>query len=255
MKALTLAFTGKALALVATVFCFASPASAQPPIVFLDFEGIPDNAQIDTYYDGGTFSVNGIPGTLMGPDFDVTFGADSRATRAITPMQGVPGTGDFINAPSPDTVLFFRDNSAILNYSSGFTTGFSFFYTAADMCTFPSAPGGCTAMLPLVTVWDAPNGTGNMLAEFGGTSPVSLAFNWRDGCETVTEAEYCNWDPVGAPFDGTAMSIVFSGDPNFIGFDNITFGSVNPVPLPPGGWLLLSGLLGLAVLRRRASAS
>jgi len=52
---------------------------------------------------------------------------------------------------------------------------------------------------------------------------------------------------VVVPFVGTATSVVFSGEANYVGFDNITIGSSLPAP----GALALLGAVGLVGSRRR----
>jgi hypothetical protein len=57
---------------------------------------------------------------------------------------------------------------------------------------------------------------------------------------------YDIWRLVGGNFAGTALSVSFEGAPNFIGFDDVTFGS--NIPEPSAAALLA---IGAALLRRR----
>lgn len=146
-------------------------------------------------------------------------------------INGYNGTGE----PSPTSVLYFLEgDAATLNYANGFNTGFSFYYSS-------NSDNG------MVTVWDGLNSTGNVLAQF------ALSRQYDTGC---TGGGYCNWDPIGVAFAGTAHSIDFAGAPNYIAFDNVTFGTDVPVvPEPSTYALMVLGLAGIGfVARRRKSA-
>ena len=124
-----------------------------------------------------------------------------------------------------------------MNVPAGFTTGFSFFYTSAF------SPGS-------VTVYDGLNGTGNVLATLN-LSPLGACA----GADL-----FCNWQPVGVNFIGTAHSANFSGAANLIAFDNITIGSATagggaPVPEPGTFALLGIGMAGLIIRQYFLSTS
>ena len=203
------------------------PLQAGADPVGLTFEGLDPGEEILGFYDASSMgSENG----NYGPDHGVNF-VDALAS--VDTDAG--GGGDFDNAPSPDTVMFWLNATAVLNYEAGFDTGFSFFYSAS---------------LPAyVRVYNQLNGFGMELAY------LALGTNWQDNdCLATASGSYCNWDVGSLPFgpeNGPAMSIVFGGSANFVGFDNITFGSTTPIPLPAAVWLLGSGLAGLIALRRR----
>jgi hypothetical protein len=126
-----------------------------------------------------------------------------------------------------------------MNVPAGFSTGFSFYYAAANNAG-------------TVTVWDGLNGTGNQLASL--TLPVTGA-----NCNGSTKSFSC-WTTKGVSFTGTAKSVNFSGTANQIGFDNITLNSATPspsqVPLPPSLILICTGLgsASLIELRRKLKA-
>jgi len=175
----------------------------------LDFEGLGDLERILNFYDGGF----GGFGSGPGPAYGISFGPDALAL--IDADAG--GSGNFANEPSANTIAFFLTGpGVVMNVNNGFTTGFSFFYTSARVGT--------------VTVYDGPNGTGNVLA----TVPVEKQFN-TCGAPDPTGAFSC-WTPVGVTFSGTAFSVNFGGVWNQTGFDDITLGSATPGPeeLPYG---------------------
>ena len=198
---------------------FAVPASAAT--IVLTFEGLQNSEPILDFYNGGL----GGMGSGPGPAYGIVFGADSLAL--IDADNG--GGGNFANEPSPSTVAYFLSGpGVIMNVPGGFTTGFSFFYSANSVGS--------------VTVYDGLDGTGNLLAT------LPLALNWQNGgCVGDPTGLYCNWDPIGVAFGGTALSVNFSGGANFIAFDDVTLGSTTPGAVPePGSLLLLgTGLVGL----------
>jgi hypothetical protein len=127
-----------------------------------------------------------------------------------------------------------------MNRSAGFTTGFSFFYSAVNS-------GGS------FSVFDGLNGTGNLLASLSlPTTPNGAGIA---GC---LGNNFCPFVAAGVSFAGTARSVSFAGVANQIVFDDVTFGSATPgqVIPEPGTWALLAaGLAGVAaVARRRRSA-
>lgn len=209
----------RALLLSAPLALAALPAGAA--VITLDFEGIGDQAEVgDYYYDA--YGVRFSTGSLAIVD------------------QDAGGGGNFANEPSPDTILFFLSTgSATLNAENGFTTGFSFYYATHS---FPGT----------VTVYSGLDKTGSVLATL---DLPALGFGTGD----PNGGDYGIWAPIGVTFAGTAYSIDFAGTANFIGFDNITFGSEIPtppvpaVPLPAAAPLALAGLglLGALRLRRR----
>ncbi len=212
-------------------------ASAQAVITTLSFEGTaaaganPTGFGVgidapNTYYSGG-FTAGGLG---PGPNFGVQF-----ASQALTILDGdIPGaTGNIANEPSGDTVLFFLGNPgsvALMNVPGGFDTGFATYYSSINTTG-------------QIRVWDGLNGTGNVLLNLFlfplGSNPVG-------GDPT---GQYNIWQLTGGNFNGTALSVTFEGAPNFIAFDEVTFGS--NIPAPGFGALALAGV-GIAARRRRA---
>ncbi len=209
-------------ALMAMAVGLAYAGSANAATVVLTFEGVGDLNEVGNYYNGGG-----------GPNYGVAF--QPGALGIVSFQAG--GSGNFTSAPmaSPVTALFFLDtNAAIMDVAAGFTTGFSFFYALQ------------TGHSGSVTVWDGLNGTGSILASLILPS---------------TPNPYEVWVPVGVGFLGTAKSVSFGGDANFIAFDDVTFGSstpgTTPTPVPPSAVLMgLGGLgfIGSAWRRRKALA-
>ena len=195
-------------------------------VIYLDFEGVGDLDPINDFYNGGT-SGHGNSGTDYGIQFTPTslglIDAD------------VGGSGNTGNEPSGETVMFFLQTNATLNVAAGFTTGFSFYYAA------PNHTGH-------VYVYDGLNGTGNLLAD------LFLPINGPGSGDP--NGIYSNWDVASLPFAGTAHSIVFGGTPNYIVYDDVTFGSITPGPVdvPISDWAIYFGIFLIAafmVLRYR----
>ena len=231
--------------LAAGLSAIAFAAPAQAVVVSLNFENINANypttnyAQIEEFYNGGT-SNQGTSGTNYG----VSFGSNALAIclNTLGNTVGCSNTsrGGLGDPNSQRGGLFFLQGSeTFLNYSSGFTTGFSFNYVSL---TFSGS----------VMVYDGLNGTGNLLA--------TLNLSPNAGSCPGYNAQFCPFSPVGVLFSGTARSISFGGVANQIVFDDVTFGSDRPgmpaIP-EPSTWALMIGgfgLVGAAMRRRRTIA-
>ena len=178
-----------------------SPAMAFAQVTKLTFEGLQDQEEILEFYNGGTGSLGS-----TGPDLGISFAPGALAL--IDADAG--GSGNFANEPSADTIAFFLNaGSLVMNVPAGFDTGFSFFYSAFEAAS--------------VTVYDAVDGTGNVL----GTVDLVAQYN-DNSCTGDPTGDACNWTPIGVDFAGTARSVDFSGVAGAVGFDDITFGTSDP---------------------------
>ena len=200
-------------------------------VIVLDFEGLGNSQPILDYYNGGMSG----GGFGPGPNYGITFSGPTLSIIA----EYAGGTGNFQNEPSPSTIMFFLDeNSAIMNVAAGFETGFSFYYSNINNSGS-------------VEVYDGLNATGNLIA-----SMILPAL----GSLPIPGGQYNIWEPVGVAFDGVAKSVKFIGSANYIGFDDITFGSETPgvqpppQPVPLSNWALYVGIalmLSFVVIRFR----
>ena len=197
----------KSLITTAAIALMAASA-ADAAIITLDFEGVGNQNPVGNFYNGG-----------LGVNYGVEFVGN--ALGIVAGEAG--GNGNFTNAPSMPTILFWLDGPAtIMNVAAGFTDGFATYYSSINQ------PGS-------IGIYDDLNGTGNLLAT------LSLSALGSQG------AGYDTWALVGTSFEGTAKSVVFGGTANYIGFDNVTFGSNIPAP----GALALIAAAGCTGRRRR----
>jgi hypothetical protein len=154
---------------------FALAANAYAAPFVLNFEGAGNLANLNAFYNGGTDSKGN-----SGTNYGVQFGTNTLSL--IDADSG--GSGNFANEPSASTVMFFLTGSAILNYTPGFTTGFSFYYSSSTAA--------------LVNVYDGLDATGTLLAT------LDLTAQFNNNCSGDPNGAFCNWTAVGASFLGTA---------------------------------------------------
>jgi hypothetical protein len=179
----------------------AIPAAAEGGTIVLTFEGLGDQEAVNEFYNGGT----GGNGSGPGQNYGVEFSDNSLSIID----QDAGGSGNFGGEPSPSTILFFLSGkAATMNVAAGFTTGFSFYYSAINN------PG-------TIRVYDGLNATGNVLAT------LDLPTTPAGGAPDPT-GDFSPLVPIGVTFSGTAHSIDFGGTVNQVGFDNITIGSGTP---------------------------
>jgi hypothetical protein len=198
--------------------------------VVLDFEGVNGSypsgyAFINDFYNGGTSS-DGTTGT----DYGISFTPNAQAICLNTPGNTCSNTsrGGLGDPDSQQGGLFFLSGTeTYMNVDGGFDTGFSFYYSAINNTGS-------------VSVYDDYNGTGNLLATLNLDLTVS-------DCGPDYNAAFCPFVASGIGFSGIAKSVSFAGVANQIVFDDVTFGSISPapVPLPAAVWLFGSALLGM----------
>ncbi|QMW24588.1 PEP-CTERM sorting domain-containing protein [Sandaracinobacteroides saxicola] len=199
---------------------FTMSTAASAAVVVLDFDGVATTNNVAAVggFYNGGVSADGNSGTNYG----VAFSSNALAINSYN------GSGE----PNPGILFFLSGGAVTIDYAAGFTTGFSFNYSSNSQAS--------------ITVYDGLGATGNVLAT------LNLVNNFQSGCG------YCAWDPIGVSFAGIAKSIDFAGGANFVGYDNITFGSATPGIPEPATWAMMIigfGMVGSALRRRTAVAA
>jgi hypothetical protein len=218
----------------------AAPAAASAQVV-LTFEGIgpsypfANDQSIGDFYNGGTSGFG-----TTGTDYGISFGSNALAVclNSTDIFCSSASRGGFGDPTSANSALFWTSGTeTFMNVAAGFSTGFSFFYTARNQ-------GGS------VLVYDDLNGTGNILATI--ILPTTLGT-----CDPAYFAPFCPFVAAGSTFNGIAKSVAWGGVADQIAFDDVTLGSDTPgnpsdvVPEPATMTLLATGLAGMAAARKR----
>jgi hypothetical protein len=237
---------------IAAALMLGAPAQADSVNVTLGPEHT--GAYIQNYYLGGADSV---ASDGNGPSLGVGFSSNAQVQKAGDSV--TTGNGKFENNLTGETeTLDFASSTATsgtysgasyLNFAQGFS-GISFNYALATNSANYNT---------IAQIYSGLNGTGTLL------ETINLNSNGAaNACVTRNDA-YCNW--IGASstaFAGSAESVLFSSSPtaqagintlNDAEFDGISLTPTTPVPLPAAVWLLLSGLGGLGIFRRKGSGA
>jgi len=216
----------------ATALLIASQANATT--IVLNFAGLTGGSGEEgplNYYAGGF----GSAGSGPGPSYGITFPSNvitcgGRDTGGGCNSAEVPG------GTGAKLIYFLGGGGDTMNVAGGFTTGFSFDYSAV----FDTGD---------VTVYSGLNNTGTLLAT------LVLPLTPNDGNSGCDGTNFCPYEPIGVTFAGTAESVDFGGVANEVAFADITLGSATAgggaVPEPLTLSLFGTGLAGLAALRRR----
>ena len=198
--------------------------------ISMGFVGLNNGTYVNNYYNGGFAS----DGAGPGPNYGVVF-SNANVLNEYANNEG-------LLVPGPNSITFLSGSGSIMNVASGFTTGFSFTYSA------PFFTGD-------VYVYSGLNGTGTLLATL--VLPATSNGSGTPGC---MGHNYCPTYPEGVTFAGTAESVNFSGTADYIIYDNITLGSGTPItttPLPAALPLFATGLgaMGLFGWRKKRKAA
>src|ERR1700733_549394 len=213
-----------ASSLVAALAVAAGPAAAS---IAINFDALQNDELVNGFYDGGFGSLGSGPG----PNDGITF------TNAL--VLNADENNEGLLVTPPNTIPFTSGTGAIMDDPAGFTTGFSFNYSAY-------ADAGA------VTVWSGLDGTGTLLATL--TLPTTPNGIDTPGCN---RHNYCPVVPFGVTFSGVAESVNFGGTADFVVYDDITLGSSTPITGVPESstWaMMLAGFAGVGLLGYRKTA-
>jgi len=165
------------------------------------FGGLKNLELVNNYYNGGTGSFGSGPPAR---NLHLEFTANAQAIISAAKK----GSGNFVGNPGGYPVMFFSTGTnVVLNSIGGISTALWFSYSALQ-------PGS-------VTVFDGPNGTGNILAN------ITLPPN-NTGCTTY---QLCVWSPIGIPLPTRAQSLRFGGVANNLAIATIHFGAKIPTSI------------------------
>jgi hypothetical protein len=219
------------LAALGAVLTFAAKAD----VVEMIFDGLvspttgvallADGDEVQNYFDGGEDSYGN-----TGPNYGVTF-SDDATTYSNAEAGNGTGTAPFGGDPFGDTALtFVSGGSATMDVAgSGFSNGFSFYYSADGQST--------------ISIWDGPGGSGDLL------QTLTLTVN-TSAC-TPSET-FCPFTPLGVSFSGVAESVTFGNTVGLVAFDDFTLGSDIPATSEPGALKMLGlGLVCLLAVSRK----
>ena len=223
--------------------CLLAPAVASAATV-LGFERVnltypsATYAQIQGFYNGGTSSVG-----TSGTNFGITFGPKAVAVclNALGGNCSNASRGGLSATSSQGALGLQGGGSTYLNFASAYTGAIAFSYQVD------------VGFVGSITAYSGLGGTGAAL----GSGTLFLFNTNGSGCPAYNAA-MCPLGPGGLGVVSGAQSIVFTGAPGHVVFDDLTFGAGNdPLPPPayvpePSTWALsLMGFAALGGLLRR----
>lgn len=228
---------------LAVAFGLAAPATAT---TVLGFERVnaaypsTNYAGILGFYAGGTSS-QGTSGT----NFGITFAANAVAVclNAVGGSCSNASAGGLQPTSGQGALGIGSGTSTYFDIPAGFSNAIGFRYALRQGVATIAAYSGL-------------GGTGTLLS----AAPLPL-FNIAAGCPAYNATE-CPFGPGGLSFSGTALSVVFTGVPGDVVWDDLTLGFNDPQSPPsvaivpePASWTLMVAGFGLAGsrLRRRRS--
>jgi len=214
-------------------------ASALPVIGFERVNAVyPSSSYADIlgFYSGG-LSSQGTSGVNLG----ATFSANAVAVclNAVGGNCSNASRGGLSVTSSEGALGISVGNSVYFDYPAGFTFAIGFSYAVAQ------------GSFATISAYSGLGGSGSLL------SPALPLFPGAAGCPAYNAA-LCPLGPGGYSFSGTARSVVFTGQPGKVVWDDLTLGANDPQPPPPvpepGTWVLLAvglAMAGSAVRHRR----
>ena len=210
---------------IVAIALFCATARATP--ILLTFAGLGNQESVSNFYNGGTGGSGSGPGASDG----IVFSDNALALTSSL----VGGTGSF--APSSLTAIFFFSGSGItMDVTGGFAGGLSFLYSAPSFVGFTN-PGGSA------NIYAGLDGTGTLLASISlSSTPNGTSVG---GCSAEP---FCPFVEEAVSFSGTAMSVVFAGSQNEIGFTDVGLGVPEPAT---SGLVLLGAAVFVAMVRLR----
>jgi hypothetical protein len=229
----------------ATVAALSGAMSANASVFVLNFAGLNGNLEeaVMSYYNGGAGSLGSTGGPSL--NYGISFGAD--ALVASGQPGGIANTAQIPGGSGSNALFFQTGTGDVMNVAAGFSTGFSFYYSA------PTAMG-------TLQIWTGLNGTGTQIVPDNMALADIPLDKTTDGSTSLAclNQQYCPYAAFGVTFGGVAKSVIFTGSANNVAFAEVTIGSATPggssVPAPATLALVGLGLLGAYVVGRRTAA-
>ena len=216
--------------LTGAALCCAAAHGAYASVYVLNFAGLDGNLTegVGDYYNGGAGSLGSGPG----PNDGIAF--SSNALTCSGQPTGACNTAQIPGGPGANALFFLGGGAAIMDVAAGFTTDFSFYYSAAY------TPD-------VVDIWSGVDDSGTLLAT------VDLPTTPDDGAPNCFATDFCPYEAISVTFLGIAKSVDFGTAFGQVGFADLTVGSDGGDAAPePASWaLMLIGVTGVGGAARR----